>query len=84
MRKYLASAGLALALVAGTGIAASNTADARYYRGGRTAGIVAGTIIGLNEVLDSYYESMGWEKETGLPSQAKIEELGLQWAAATS
>lgn len=44
----------------------------------------AGTIIGLNEVLDSYYESMGWEKETGLPSQAKIEELGLQWATAPS
>ena len=45
MMKKLMHAGLALTLLAGTSLATANTAAAD--RGGRTAGIVAGSIIGL-------------------------------------
>ena len=51
MIKTLAHAGLALALVAGASIATAPNAEAQ--RGGRTAGIVAGTVIGLG-VLGAY------------------------------
>jgi aldehyde:ferredoxin oxidoreductase len=32
----------------------------------------------VERMLDDYYHERGWEKETGLPSREKIEELGLQ------
>ena len=51
MLKSIMHAGVALALLAGTSIATANTAAAG--RGGRTAGIVAGTVIGLG-VLGAY------------------------------
>ncbi|HEX4893564.1 MAG TPA: hypothetical protein VFV47_09775 [Hyphomicrobiaceae bacterium] len=54
MIKKLMNAGMALALVAATGIATAPTADA--HRGARTAGIVAGTVIGLG-VLGAYAAS---------------------------
>jgi hypothetical protein len=54
MRKTIMNVGLALALAAGTLIATSPAAEAR--RGARTAGIVAGTIIGLG-VLGAYAAS---------------------------
>lgn len=31
------------------------------------------------EMLDHYYNLMGWDKETGNPSIAKLIELGLHW-----
>jgi len=31
----------------------------------------------LNAMLDEYYEARGWEKETGIPSERKLRELGL-------
>jgi hypothetical protein len=54
MLKKLINAGMALALVAATGIATAPDAEAR--RGARTAGIVAGTVIGLG-VLGAYAAS---------------------------
>jgi aldehyde:ferredoxin oxidoreductase len=29
-------------------------------------------------MLDDYYEARGWDKETGLPTRAKLESLGLK------
>jgi aldehyde:ferredoxin oxidoreductase len=31
-----------------------------------------------NQLLDDYYEERGWDKNSGLPTENKIEELGLQ------
>lgn len=54
MLKTIMNTGLALALVAGASIATAPKAEAG--RGGRTAGIVAGTVIGLG-VLGAYAAS---------------------------
>lgn len=34
----------------------------------------------LNTMLDAYYEAMGWDKETGLPTLENLKELGLEFA----
>lgn len=31
--------------------------------------------------LKLYYEMMGWDRETGVPTEGKLVELGLEWAA---
>ncbi len=33
----------------------------------------------LNKMLDEYYELRGWDKEAGIPTDSKVEELGLGW-----
>ena len=35
----------------------------------------------LDSMLDSYYDYRGWDKETGIPTKAKLEELGLKHVA---
>lgn len=32
----------------------------------------------IQRMLDDYYQERGWEKESGLPSRPKLEELGLE------
>jgi aldehyde:ferredoxin oxidoreductase len=32
----------------------------------------------FNSILDSYYVNRGWDKNTGCPTRAKLEELGLK------
>ncbi len=32
----------------------------------------------FNRILDSYYDKRGWDKQTGWPTRAKLEELGLK------
>ena len=39
------------------------------------------TAEALNEMLDEYYEVRGWDKKSGAPSRAKLEELGLKYVA---
>lgn len=34
----------------------------------------------LREMIDLYYSMMGWDVETGTPSEAKLIELDLEWA----
>jgi aldehyde:ferredoxin oxidoreductase len=29
-------------------------------------------------LLDEYYEACGWDVETGVPSEKKLQELGLE------
>jgi aldehyde:ferredoxin oxidoreductase len=38
-----------------------------------------GQVIDLQKALDSYYTSMGWDLQTGLPSAEKLEHLGLSF-----
>jgi aldehyde:ferredoxin oxidoreductase len=33
----------------------------------------------LEFALNAYYEMAGWDKATGMPTQAKLNELGLGW-----
>ena len=37
----------------------------------------AGSVVELEPMLDEYYKARGWDVETGLPTQAKLEELKL-------
>jgi aldehyde:ferredoxin oxidoreductase len=36
----------------------------------------------LREALHHFYGVMGWDRETGVPTVEKLEELGVGWAAA--
>jgi aldehyde:ferredoxin oxidoreductase len=36
----------------------------------------------LNRMLDEYYEFRGWDKETGVPTKARLKKLGLDEIAA--
>lgn len=38
-----------------------------------------GQTVDLDKSLDSYYESMGWDKQKGVPTREKLEELDLEW-----
>jgi aldehyde:ferredoxin oxidoreductase len=33
----------------------------------------------FNSMIEAYYNTRGWDLSTGFPSQAKLEELGLDW-----
>jgi aldehyde:ferredoxin oxidoreductase len=35
----------------------------------------------LREAMHTYYAMMGWNKETGVPTVEKLQELGVGWAA---
>jgi aldehyde:ferredoxin oxidoreductase len=45
------------------------------YRGQRITGEE------LQSMLDNYYEVRGWDKKTGIPTAAKLKELGLDFVA---
>ncbi len=38
-----------------------------------------GQVVDLDKALDSYYTAMGWALKSGLPTEAKIKELGLEF-----
>jgi aldehyde:ferredoxin oxidoreductase len=40
-----------------------------------------GQTVDLDVALESYYASMGWDEETGLPTSETLEKLGLGWLA---
>jgi len=47
-------------------------------------GVSDGWKLDLTEVenaLDKYFEFCGWDVKTGIPTRAKLEELGLDWVA---
>ncbi|MEE9502013.1 MAG: aldehyde ferredoxin oxidoreductase C-terminal domain-containing protein, partial [Candidatus Aminicenantaceae bacterium] len=35
----------------------------------------------LKLMLDEYYESRGWDVNTGVPTKEKLQELGLEYVA---
>lgn len=45
-----------------------------YSEGG-----AAGYVIPLDEMLVAYYAARGWDADTGMPMQKKLDELGLGW-----
>ncbi|MCD6457863.1 MAG: hypothetical protein DRJ39_04675 [Thermoprotei archaeon] len=51
-----------------------------------TIGPAKGTVLSKEDFekeLDEYYELRGWDKTTGRPTKAKLEELGLADVAET-
>jgi aldehyde:ferredoxin oxidoreductase len=38
----------------------------------------AGAAVELEPMLDEYYRARGWHLDTGLPTAAKLAELGLE------
>lgn len=49
-------------------------------KGGASDG-VALTISEMESALDMYYQLAGWDVETGMPTKAKLAELGFDWLA---
>jgi aldehyde:ferredoxin oxidoreductase len=45
-------------------------------------GGAAGYIVPFADMLSAYYEARGWDPGTGMPTPAKREELGLEWAVS--
>jgi aldehyde:ferredoxin oxidoreductase len=41
-----------------------------------------GLVVPLDQLLDDFYERRKWDKKTGIPTQAKLKELGLSSVAA--
>ena len=35
----------------------------------------------LKQAIDTYYAMAGWDRESGAPTLAKLQELGIEWAA---
>ncbi len=38
----------------------------------------SGSVLELEAMLDEYYQARGWDLQTGLPTEDKLKELGLQ------
>ena len=57
---------------------ADDTLPARFLKEPLEAGNPsAGAVLELAPMLDEYYAARGWDAETGLPTEAKLRELGL-------
>jgi len=49
-----------------------------------TSGPMQGVSINEEEfkqAIDTYYAMVGWDRESGAPTPAKLQELGIEWAA---
>ena len=44
-------------------------------------GFAKGQIVNLEPMISEYYECRGWDKDTGVPTKKKLEELGLEEVA---
>ena len=61
-----------------------DTLPNRLYDEPLKGGVTDGVKITRQEVqaaLDAYYELCGWDKQTGMPTLSRLEELGLGWVA---
>ncbi len=58
-----------------------DTLPQRFLQEPAPDGRGAGQVIDLGVALSSYYASMGWDAQTGLPTAEKLVQLGLEWAA---
>lgn len=57
---------------------------ARFYEEPLPEGPAKGAILSkdkINKILNEYYEVMGWDKDSGLPTKKKLLELGLEEVA---
>ncbi len=51
--------------------------------GGKSDGVFV-TAKEVEQAKDLYYAMAGWDVQTGMPTRAKLEELGLSWVAEES
>ena len=54
-----------------------DTLPSRFTETPLERGASRGTVLDLEAMLDEYYESRGWDPETGLPTRDNLERLGL-------
>jgi aldehyde:ferredoxin oxidoreductase len=40
-------------------------------------GLGKGNVANVDIMLDEFYDSMGWDKKTGVPTEDKLKELNL-------
>ncbi len=62
----------------------SDTLPRKFFKNALKGGVSDGYKLDQDEfeaALTSYYSQSGWDVETGMPSRAKLEELGLGWVA---
>lgn len=45
------------------------------------SGRAKGHVVYLDRMLDEYYELRGWDKRTGLPTEQRLNDLGLEYTA---
>jgi aldehyde:ferredoxin oxidoreductase len=54
----------------------------RFFKQAHTKGPAKGFTLeekGYQSILSGYYEARGWDTETGIPTDAKLKELGLDF-----
>jgi len=59
-----------------------DTLPRRFREEKLSEGPSKGVIFEQEPMLDEYYHARGWDKETGIPTRATLERLGLGDAAA--
>ncbi|MBN2108278.1 MAG: hypothetical protein JW832_12710, partial [Deltaproteobacteria bacterium] len=60
---------------------ADDRLPARFLEETHPEGPLAGSTVELEAMLDEYYSVRGWDKKTGFPTRAKLEQLGLKDSA---
>jgi len=50
------------------------------FSGGPLEGIAVGRDE-MEKAIHTYYKMMGWDEETGIPTEEKLVELGIGWIA---
>jgi aldehyde:ferredoxin oxidoreductase len=58
-----------------------DTLPSRLFSQAATRGPSKGEVVdrdAFEKMLDEYYQCMGWDKRTGLPTEEKLKALGLQ------
>ena len=53
----------------------------RFTHDALKAGASQGLVARTQEMLDAYYEERGWDKDSGLPTRQKLEQLELTTVA---
>jgi aldehyde:ferredoxin oxidoreductase len=52
----------------------------KELKGGATDGVKL-SHEEMEQAKDAYYAMSGWDVKTGIPTRAKLEELGIEWVA---
>ena len=58
-----------------------DTVSSRMLQNPMPDGPVEGDVLRLDEMMPEYYRLRGWDVETGMPTRAKLESLGLGFVA---
>jgi aldehyde:ferredoxin oxidoreductase len=59
-----------------------DTQPQRLLKESSSSGRAKGHVVHLDKMLDEYYELRGWDKTTGLPTEKKLNDLGLEYTFA--